>query len=576
MATLRSSSKNDGATGTAISVDVPAGAASGDFVVCIVQANSQTTIADNNGSAAFTEAPNFSDYKPNTSNGHTVSVFSRTLNGTEGASFAFTSGASGRWSVIAICYNGAHEFDVAPNTANAANNDSASTGNITCPAITTGVANAHHVTFCAWDTSAYGTITTPTGYTLLQNANTDGEPMHVSYKNIASAGSTGTVNHSNTEYAAMITSSFSIKVSGGVTYTLTASVGSITLTGIAALALYNKYLSSVKGTFTLTGISSGLLATRKLTASLGTFICTGFASGISTGRHVLASLGTFTITGIANALTVSRTISIQLGTFTITGIAVAINKIYHLVADLGTFVFSGIDTTLRVARKLTVSVGTFMFIGIDVAITTVWNYILTAATATYTLTGIQAGLITLRKLTADLESYVLTGISTGILYARKFTIALGTFTLTGIATGLIVLRKLTATVVTFVFTGRDATLRKIIHMTASAGSFILTGISPLLNFNLAGVIKNAIGIIKEFTRIGHQRESVSIWNISTGVRDQLNDPELQYDQSTILYDDPTVCYNNYISSEKPAFILGKKYDQVSISEQEDKPRISKK
>lgn len=211
MATYRSSSSNDDPTGTAISVAKPSGAASGDFVVCIVQANGQTTIADNNGSAAFTVAPNFSNYKPNTGSGHTVSVFSRTLDGTEGSTFDFTSGASGRWSVIAICWNGAHAFDVAPNTANAANDDSASTGNITCPAITTGVANAHHVTFCCWDSSLYGTITTPTGYTLLQNASTDGEPMHASYKNIVSAGSTGTVGHSNTEFAAMITASFSVK-----------------------------------------------------------------------------------------------------------------------------------------------------------------------------------------------------------------------------------------------------------------------------------------------------------------------------------------------------------------------------
>lgn len=208
---VRSSSKNDDATGTAITVAAPSGATTGDFVVCIVQANGQTTIADNNGATPFTAAPNFSDYKPNTSNGHTISVFSRTIEAGDPSTYAFTSGASGRWSIIAICFSGTSiSFDVAPNTANAANDDSASTGTINAPSINVAASTIHAV-FCGWDTSSYGTITTPTGYTLLQNANTDGEPLHASYKEFGSSGATGAVSIANTEFAAMIASSFSVK-----------------------------------------------------------------------------------------------------------------------------------------------------------------------------------------------------------------------------------------------------------------------------------------------------------------------------------------------------------------------------
>lgn len=163
--------------------------------------------------SGFTIAPNFTDYKPNTTNGHTMTLFSRTIQAGDPSTYNFTSGASGRWSVIAITFksDGVIAFDVAPNTANAANDDSASTGTINAPTITTGVADTIHVVFNGWDTSAYGTITTPSGYTLLQNANTDGEPLHASYKAIATASATGAVSIANTEFAAMIASSFSVK-----------------------------------------------------------------------------------------------------------------------------------------------------------------------------------------------------------------------------------------------------------------------------------------------------------------------------------------------------------------------------
>lgn len=163
--------------------------------------------------SGFTIAPNFTDYKPNTTNGHTVTLFSRTIQAGDPSTYNFTLGASGRWAVIAICFTDSTtpSFDVAPNTANAANDDSASTGTINAPSITTGVANAIHVVFCGWDTSATGTITTPSGYTLIQNANSGGEPLHMSYKVITAAGATGAVSIANTEFGAMIAGSFSVK-----------------------------------------------------------------------------------------------------------------------------------------------------------------------------------------------------------------------------------------------------------------------------------------------------------------------------------------------------------------------------
>lgn len=161
--------------------------------------------------SGFTEQIN--DYKPNTTNGHTMSIFSRVIQAGDPTTYNFTLGASGRWAAVAICATDTStpQDDVAPSTTNAGNRDSAGDGNATTASITTGVDNAAHIVVAGWDTSAIGTITTPAGYTLLANANGGGNPIHTSYKVITPAGATGTTTPTNTEFAAYITFSFSIK-----------------------------------------------------------------------------------------------------------------------------------------------------------------------------------------------------------------------------------------------------------------------------------------------------------------------------------------------------------------------------
>lgn len=214
MAAFRSASSASFTNTSAPSVAEPTGAAVGDWIVVIVHGNGQITITDNNGSTPFTKAPNFSDYKPNPTNGHTITVFYRRKESGDPTTYNFTMSASGRAAVDAIAFSGTLPgFDVAPDTANAANEDSAADGDVTVPGITVAN-NSVHVVFCGWDTSAIGTITTPTGYTLAANANGGGEPLHTSYKNFATGGSTGSVVCQNTEFGAKIAGSFSIKELG--------------------------------------------------------------------------------------------------------------------------------------------------------------------------------------------------------------------------------------------------------------------------------------------------------------------------------------------------------------------------
>lgn len=222
---LRASSSNSNSTGTAISVSAPTGTTTDDLVVCLVHGNGQTTLVDNNGSTSFTEPVN--DYKPNTSSGHTVSVFYRRIVGGDPSTYNFTLGASGRWAIVALTFQGVHadNFDVAPSTSNAANtDDGGAAGSIDAPSITTLTNNAIHVVAGFWDTSATGTISNPAGYTNASSIATN-QPIASSYKVIASASATGSQTVSNTEFASRIALSFAIKDAGTATTSVKDIIG---------------------------------------------------------------------------------------------------------------------------------------------------------------------------------------------------------------------------------------------------------------------------------------------------------------------------------------------------------------
>lgn len=165
-------------------------------------------------------------------------------------------------------------------------------------------------------------------------------------------------------------------ISGGATYTLTASTG----------------------TFTLTGNSTALTAQRKIVSSVGTFTLTGNATGLSAGRKLTASVGTFTLTG--NSATLTYTPS---GGYT-----------YTLSAATRSFSLTGNATLFKVSRKLPLSVGTFTLSGISTGLTA--GRKITASVGSFTLTGISNALKAQRVIGMDTGSFVLTGRNISFLY----------------------------------------------------------------------------------------------------------------------------------------------------------------
>lgn len=208
---LRASASNSASTGTAVSVSAPTGTTTGDTVVVTLHGNGQTTFVDNNGATPFT-ASSVSDYKPNTSGGHTVSIYYRTIQAGDPATYNFTMGATGRWSIIADTYkspNTTSFFDVAPSTSNAANVDDSAATTINAPTITTLTGKAIHVVHGYFDDGSAGNPSGPSGY-YAAGADND-EPQVAVLKHITTASATGAQTVTGTSVAPRIALSYAIR-----------------------------------------------------------------------------------------------------------------------------------------------------------------------------------------------------------------------------------------------------------------------------------------------------------------------------------------------------------------------------
>lgn len=163
--------------------------------------------------------------------------------------------------------------------------------------------------------------------------------------------------------------------SSGSPYTLTADVGTFSLTGnVTALKAARKIATTVS-TFTLTGISAGLTAQRKLAATVGTFALTGIDATltytpVAASYTLTADAGSFALTGVNTILTAQRKIAPAVGTFALSGIAVTLKADRSIAAGTGSFSFTGIDATLTYtpvvgAYTLIAETGSFVLTGND-------------------------------------------------------------------------------------------------------------------------------------------------------------------------------------------------------------------
>lgn len=179
-----------------------------------------------------------------------------------------------------------------------------------------------------------------------------------------------------------------------------AAIGELPIAGLPTAATGSYTLTASAGAFTLTGVAANLLVGRRLVSDVGTFSLTGQAANLLAGRILVCDAGSFSLSG-QNATLIytpvgAYTLIADAGSFTLSGQAASLLAGRKLTSDVGTFSLSGQSANLLSGRLLTASVGTFTLSGQAATLTYVpfgGAYTLTAATGAFLLNGQAANLI---------------------------------------------------------------------------------------------------------------------------------------------------------------------------------------
>ena len=131
------------------------------------------------------------------------------------------------------------------------------------------------------------------------------------------------------------------------TYTITASPGSVTITGTAATLRRTALLTASAGSVVITGTAANLNKGLTLVAAPGSVTITGTAAALKYGRILVASAGTVTITGTAATLIRGRAVQANSGSVTITGADVTFRLGHGVTASPGSVVITGTDVTFH-------------------------------------------------------------------------------------------------------------------------------------------------------------------------------------------------------------------------------------
>jgi hypothetical protein len=243
----------------------------------------------------------------------------------------------------------------------------------------------------------------------------------------ASAGSVTVTGTAATPIAARATaaSSGAVAVAGTTAATtagraVAASAGSYAITGTDATLTYNESsgytIPADAGSVAVTGTAATLVRSRLVTASAGALDVGGTSAGLVVSRATTASAGSITLTGAAASLARVIVATASSGSVAVTGTAAAFQRSLSVVGASGTISIAGTSVELRFNRAIQSAGGSVAVTG-------------TAATLTYTPVG-------QNSITCSAGAFALTGTAVAFLAARALSASTGATTVTGLDAAL--------------------------------------------------------------------------------------------------------------------------------------------
>jgi len=222
MAYIKASASASGVS-TSISVTHGLTIAENDLVIALINANGLVTLADDNGANAFTE--DFGGTSGQYSGSATMGVYSRIAGASEPATYAFSSTASDRFSILILVVENYEDvgsiWDVAPSFGELFTG-SAST--VSVNPVTTSNNNSLALIHTGVDTGTVTNFSGPTNGFLEEIEEAATQASATFYKTIATAGSVGATSitlSGTTSHFSMMMAINNGTGGGGPTETLT-------------------------------------------------------------------------------------------------------------------------------------------------------------------------------------------------------------------------------------------------------------------------------------------------------------------------------------------------------------------
>ena len=150
-------------------------------------------------------------------------------------------------------------------------------------------------------------------------------------------------------------------------------------------------ITASPGSYTVSGVAAGALADRLISANPGNYAITGIDAILVKGFNIIALPGEYVLTGADASLLAARLLNADPGSYAVTGVSATLARGYFISADGGVYAITGVNASLLAQRLISADIGSYLVTGAAAQILA--QRLLNVEPGAYDLTGNAASLI---------------------------------------------------------------------------------------------------------------------------------------------------------------------------------------
>ncbi len=263
-------------------------------------------------------------------------------------------------------------------------------------------------------------------------------------------------------------------------YSLSASAGTVIISGVSANTSISRKIFGDTGAITINGVAANLLNTRKITSSAGAIIIGGVSANFAVTMP--ANTGTFTIGGVAANFLIAHRLTATAGTIVINGNAINLLDNRILTASAGAIIITRNAAGTFKGRTVIAANGTITING--VAAGSIFNHRLTASTGVIVITGVNATLARGPIMTASAGAIVITRNAATLSRTKSILASAGSLIITGNSANLLFGHRVISSAGSIVISGTNIFIGRSITITSAKGTIVITGVPATMIYNI--------------------------------------------------------------------------------------------